>query len=46
MYVDCIVCYVLLCCYRFLKKMGKKRKIENKYYLCLRRKIGENREKQ
>jgi len=30
----------------FWKKMGGKRKIENNYYLCLRRKIGGNREKQ
>jgi len=31
MYVDCVVCYVLLCCYRFLeKKGGKREKLEIK----------------
>ena len=26
MCVDCVVCYVLLCCYRFLEKNGKNEK--------------------
>ena len=39
----CMLCSALLL--KFLKKWGKKRKIGHKDCLCLRRKIGGNREK-